>query len=279
MLTDTLPAETTTSPLSVLLLAVVQGLAEFLPISSSGHLVLARVALEVRKAGLALDVALHVGTLLAVLCAYRREVGELLRDLAAGRLRMWGWLLLATVPVGVVGLSLQGVIEEAAHKSSVAAAGLLVTAALLLAGEWGRGRQGEGAGGDAAEAPGYGRPRFADALWLGCAQALAIVPGISRSGSTIAVGLLRGLPAGQAARLSFLMSLPAVSGAAIVKLPEAFRGEAGAPSAGLVLLAVGISALVGWAALRVLLIVLKRGAFPWFAGYCALLATAALVFL
>ncbi|MEZ6019562.1 MAG: undecaprenyl-diphosphate phosphatase [Planctomycetota bacterium] len=91
-------ADAPTSPLTVLILAVLQGLAEFLPISSSGHLVLGRAALGLKEGGLALDVALHVGTLAAVVLAYRRDVLRLFQDLFAGRFAMWIWLIVATIP-------------------------------------------------------------------------------------------------------------------------------------------------------------------------------------
>lgn len=258
---------------AVLLLAVLQGLAEFLPISSSGHLVLARGLLGVREAGLALDVALHVGTLLAVLVAYRREVRELVLDVLRGRPHMAVWLVLATVPVGVAGLSLKPVLERAAESATVAGVGLLATAIFLLVGDRARRRQGEAAERDPG---GYGKPAWALALLLGLAQTLALCPGVSRSGTTIAAGLLLGLPVGQAARLSFLMSLPAVSGAAVVARPDVAQDGVG----GLLLLgAVALSAVVGWAALRVLILVTARGAFPWFAGYCAVVGAMALVVL
>ncbi|MDF1839744.1 MAG: undecaprenyl-diphosphate phosphatase, partial [Planctomycetota bacterium] len=122
-------------PLTILLLAVIQGLAEFLPISSSGHLVLGRAALGLQEGGLALDVALHVGTLVAVILAYRTDVIQLFRELFRGRLAMWIWLIVATLPAAVIGLALKDKVEFAATKPSFAAAGLLVTAALLLIGE------------------------------------------------------------------------------------------------------------------------------------------------
>ncbi|MCP3920148.1 MAG: undecaprenyl-diphosphate phosphatase [bacterium] len=281
LLPDDIPGEPSSGPAAVLLLAVIQGLAEFLPISSSGHLVLARMAMELREAGLSLDVALHVGTLAAVAWAYRRDVGSLLGDLVGGRLRMWLWLVVATLPIAVIGILIKDWIEAAAQTTTVAGIGFLVTASLLLVGE-ARRRANESNGvaddADAEPAANYGNPSFGHALVLGFAQTLAILPGISRSGTTIATGLMLGLPARQAARLSFLMSLPAVAGAAIVQLPGAFEEGFGDISRGLVIGAMVLSGIVGWAALRTLLLVLARGAFKWFAAYCALLGVLALVF-
>ena len=282
------PVEESSSAAAVLLLAVIQGLTEFLPVSSSGHLVLARISMDLRSAGLALDVALHLGTLVAVVWAYRSELFQILAEVRGGNTRMVLWLALATVPIGVVGLSVRHLIERAAQTSVVAGTGLLVTAAVLLLGERSRyAAEGTSAQDSSAspesvpgagQGPTYGRPSWADAIWLGLAQALAVVPGISRSGTTVAVGLMRKQSSEQAARLSFLMSIPAVAGAALVELPGAAREGIEGLSGGLVLTAIALSAFVGWAALRTLLLVLRRGALRWFAGYCALLGSAALLF-
>jgi undecaprenyl-diphosphatase len=258
-------------PLAVLLLAVVQGLAEFLPISSSGHLTLARVALGLREAGLALDVALHVGTLLAVVAAYRTDVVRLFGDLRAGRPRMWLWLIVATIPAGLAGTMLRAVFEEASHSARAAAYGLFATTAALMLGERARrGFERAGAASDGEPDPeGWGKPPFGLAVYLGCVQACAIWPGISRSGSTISAGLVRGVSATQAARLSFLMSLPAVSGAACMTLPGALEHGFGEVSAGWVAVGALVSGVVGFLALKTLLLVLRRGSFPWFAAYTA----------
>jgi len=267
-------------PISVLLLAVLQGLAEFLPISSSGHLVLARTALGVQQAGLALDVSLHVGTLGAVVFAYRKEVGQLLGDLTRGRWHMWAWLVLGSLPAAIVGFSSREFFRGAADNPKWAAMGLLGTALVLIVGEWGRRR----GGGEKLPAPreengvGYGNPRWSDALVLGVAQATALFPGVSRSGSTIAAGLVRGLPTVQAARLSFLLSIPAVTGAALLEVPHALDASGGGLSVPLLLAGAFVAGLVGWGALRALVLTLSKGAFVWFALYCAVLGVTALIF-
>jgi len=267
---------------AVLLLAILQGIAEFLPISSSGHLVLAHVAMGTKEeANMALDVALHVGTLVAVLIAYRADVRVLLADVLRGRLRLAIWLVVATIPVGIVGMVARDLIAEAFTSPRFAGGGLVFTACVLLAGERARvqAARGNGTGPTADSANGPERePALADALVMGLAQALAILPGVSRSGMTISAGLLRGLSTAQAARYSFLMSIPAITGAAVVTLPDAMEeGLAGIPL-GLVLAAVALAALVGWASLRALLLTLARGSFRWFAAYCVALGGAVLVF-
>lgn len=254
----------------VFLLAVVQGVTEFLPVSSSGHLALGRAALGLREGGLALDVALHVGTLAAIAIAFRRDIAMLLGDLRRGHLGMWVWLVIATLPVAVVGVAYKDTIEEAGAGTLGAAIGLFVTAGALLAGEFFRRRS------ERDEGPAR-PPNLTDAIVMGCAQAVAIWPGVSRSGSTIAAGFARGKDASDAARLSFLMSLPAISGAAVVAIPDALDEGFGGHSPGIVFAAAAVAGLVGFAALKTLLLVLRKGSFPYFAAYCAALGTLALV--
>lgn len=242
---------------ALLVLAVLQGVSEFLPISSDGHLVLAQQMMELPGPHLAIDVALHVGTLAAVLLVFRREVWAVLARARAGERHELALLALGTVPAAVVGVGLEHVIEGLFSSARAAAAGLLVTAVFLWLGERARAR------GGAARPLGW-----RDALWIGCAQALAILPGVSRSGSTIATAFLRGVAAPEAARFSFLLSIPAVGGAALMKVPGLVRdGGFGSELA----LAVLVTFAVGVLALRLLLAFLGRGAFRWCAMYCALL--------
>ncbi len=258
---------------NVFFLAIIQGLTEFLPVSSSGHLVLGKSVMGLETGGLALDVALHLGTLGAIVWAFRTDVLALLRDPFEGRFLSWVWLVVATLPVAIVGLVFKDSITAAAGTVAAAGCGLLVTSVALLVGEFNRRRF------NAPAAPKDGPPplRLRDAVVMGVAQAAAIWPGVSRSGSTISAGLIRGLSAEDAARLSFLMSIPAISGAAIVELPGALREGFGGLNGGVVFGAMVLAGLVGWSALRMLLLVLRKGSFPYFAGYCALLGTVALI--
>jgi undecaprenyl-diphosphatase len=231
--------------------------------------------MNLQEGGLALDVALHVGTLVAVILAYRTDVIQLFRELFQRRLAMWIWLIVATLPAAIVGLTFKGQVEWVASKPLFAAGGLLVTAALLLVGESHRPKAPVD-----SEAPGetvshWGRLRISDAIILGIAQAFAIFPGISRSGATISVAFVRGIDSYQAARLSFLMSLPAISGAAIVELPHLFEEGVSGLDTGWILIAMCVSAAVGFAALRTLIWVLSKGAFRYFAGYCVALSCVA----
>ena len=270
-------------PVSLGLLAILQGLTEFLPVSSSGHLVLTQAALGTTGPALRLDVALHLGTLGAVLVGYRRDLAQIARDVLGGRLRELGLLFVGTLPAVFVGLFLRDFVHGLFESVRATAIGLCATSVILLLGERAR-RRGVAReraldAPDAPAAPGAD-VGVLDALLIGSAQACAILPGISRSGSTIACGLARGLAPQAAARFSFLLAIPAILGAAVLELPDAFGADAEAGGMGPAALAVGalIAGVVGYAALRALLAFLGRGAFAWFAAYCAALGVSVLVF-
>ncbi|MCB9882320.1 MAG: undecaprenyl-diphosphate phosphatase [Planctomycetes bacterium] len=261
------------------ILAVVQGLTEFLPVSSSGHLVLSRELLHIELENpLVVDIALHVGTLLAVFWVYRTDVLGILRSLP--RLPRWrkgagdpeldllARLFVASLPAAILGVLCKDWIEANMMSLVPVACALLVTAGFLFLGDRASrtvtGRD---------ELPGYGV-----AFAIGCAQAVALCPGCSRSGWTIAMALLFGLSGTKAARLSFLMMLIAVGGAALLQLKDVLQGHVKntIPVLDLVL-AMGLAALTGYLACRLLLLVLRRGSLRWFALYCALVGSTALV--
>lgn len=253
--------------LDVTLLAVLQGLTEFLPVSSSGHLVLAEHLLGLREGGLALVVALHLGTLISVLIVYAGSVRETLRELASGRPRTALLLILASVPAALVGIGFEDWIEQRFGDARGAAWGLLVTAAVLGVSELLRRRRAKRAVPPRTIGAGT-------ALAIGLAQAVAILPGVSRSGSTISAGLALGVEPVEAARFSFLMSLIAVGGAALLQARELSGEDPGSPGVLLLAWGVALSAAVGWVALRLLIAFLGRGAFGWFALYCGVLGVA-----
>jgi undecaprenyl-diphosphatase len=197
-----------------LLLALVQGITEFLPISSSAHLVIPALLLGWEDQGLAFDVAVHVGTLLAVVLYYRRELLQmsvscagLLRGQPVNEdVRLVLYLALATVPVVIVGFLADEFIENRLRSLPVIATTTLVFGLLLGLADR-RARSGAPA-----------RPLAASAaLLIGLAQALAPVPGVSRSGITITAGLLLGLDRAAAARFAFLLSIPVIAGAGLLK--------------------------------------------------------------
>ncbi|MFA7330848.1 MAG: undecaprenyl-diphosphate phosphatase [Candidatus Delongbacteria bacterium] len=269
--------------LEAILLGILQGLTEFLPISSSGHLVLGEHALGLFSDGHAnilFEVLLHLGTLLAVLVAYRADLAELIAALVpawarrlppaelARRRRLILAILLASIPAGVIGLTLKDPITALFGDPHLVALLLLGTAAILFVGD--RLRRGD----RLPEDNGPWR-----SLAIGLAQALAILPGISRSGSTIVAGLAVGLRPVEAARFSFLIMIPAVSGAAFLEALD-LLGAGSGPELPLGALLAGFlsSAVVGYLALQWLLIAIRRRSLTLFACYCVLLSVVALLF-
>lgn len=202
-----------------IILGLVQGLTEFLPISSSGHLVLVPAVLGWEEPSLTFDILLHLGTLLAVVLYFRRELLGLIlgvcgrgQDPAIAR-RLAGYLVIGTIPAAVAGLALGDVFERLFQSPLWVCGELVVTALVLLATE----RLGERA--ERRDLDG----RAATAI--GLAQAVAIAPGISRSGTTIGAGLWLGLPREEATRFSFLLSIPAIAGAGLVSLGDVAGGR------------------------------------------------------
>lgn len=253
-----------------LVLGIVQGLTEFLPVSSSAHLVLVPWALgwDVKpEAAFVFDVLVQLGTLVAVVVYFWPDLMHMLRStLRAAIARRWTgdadlrltWLVvLGTIPAVAAGLLLKPVVEAAFANPAAVSAFLLVTAGLLFAAEK-VGRH---------TAP-LESATWADALWVGLAQALSIFPGISRSGSTMAAGIARGLQRPAAARFSFLLSIPVMAGAGLVvgldlaALPEA---AAFVPS-----LVVGFvaAAVVGYLSIHWLLAFVSRHSLTVFSIYC-----------
>lgn len=202
-----------------IVLGLVQGLTEFLPVSSSGHLQIVPAAMGWDDPSLTFDVLLHLGTLASVLIYFRHELAGLVAGLFGrgpdpGRSRRTvGYLAVGTIPAAVLGLAFGGFFERVFESPYVACFNLLVTAGILLAVEWLGQRV---------------RHRQIDAkvaLGVGMAQGLAIFPGISRSGSTIGAGLGMGLSREEATRFSFLLSIPAIAGAGVVSAGDVAGGE------------------------------------------------------
>ncbi|MAT72101.1 MAG: UDP-diphosphatase [Planctomycetaceae bacterium] len=258
------------SLIEILILAVVQGLTEFLPVSSSGHLVVANALMEARGASpvkdlLEVSVTLHLGTLASVLIYYRREI---LRLLSTDR-RVIPLLVVGTIPAAVLGVWVKKIapdsVEEVFLKSPLVA-GLLfpVTAALLL---WAMHRSKADAENPARPQLEYQQLGMGQTLVIGVLQALALLPGISRSGSTIAAGLGVGLSRASAATFAFLLAIPAILGAGVLEGYEIYKeGSAGTPA---VNLAAGfvVSMIVGLGALALLIRWVERGRLAVFAYY------------
>lgn len=241
-----------------LILGLVQGLTEFLPVSSSAHLVFGKALLGLDPPGTVLEGVLHLGTLLAVMICFRRDIAELLLGAARGEPKSKRYLcllLLGTVPAVVMGLLLREGIERAFSAVRLAGGLLLVTGVLL----WSAERM-------LRRGP-HGRLGLFQALAVGLAQAAALLPGISRSGATISVGILTGLDASEAARFSFLLAIPAIAGAGLFSVFSSAPGVHGEE-----VLGVAIGGVVAFAsglfAIRFLLSLLFRGRLVPFALYC-----------
>lgn len=252
-------------------LGVVQGFAEFLPVSSSGHLALIERGLGWNRFGLAFDTLLHVATLLAVVVYFRADLAQMARaflssDPARAADRRLAWLVVAaTIPTGVIGL-VGGDWFEDAPLLTVGVALLITCAALTAADRLSRLSL------HTAERLSWGR-----ALLVGVAQGIAIMPGISRSGATMAAGMGAGLDRTQAARFSFLLSGPIILLAAAKQAFDVLGGEAGLPSAAAVVAGFAAAAVTGYLAIAGLMRLLRDGTFLPFAVYTGLLGAAVIV--
>jgi undecaprenyl-diphosphatase len=246
----------------------VQGLTEFLPISSTAHLILIPWLFGWKDPGLAFDVALHVGTLAAILIYFFRDWMQVLGqglgmrtegDPALSRNRGLLWLLVAaTIPIGVFGYLFQHRAETVWRTPNVIAAMMIVIGLVL----WWADRIGR-------KQKDLGHLSFTDAMAVGFAQVLSIVPGTSRSGVTIAAGMLRNMDRATAARFSFLLSTPAIGAAAAKDFYDLMKHEGGIPADMLTALLVGIvvSGVTGCLVIRFFMNYLRRGTLTFFVAY------------
>ncbi len=267
--------------LEAIVLGILQGITEFLPVSSSGHLVLMQYFMGIKESQVFFDVMLHFGTLGAVIIVYYQFIGSLIRTgfstlfqadfyrhprrtiSNTSDLRMLWYLLLGSIPTGLIAVLFKNSFEAIFGKPMVVAAMLIVTGLILQLSRLGH-RQLQ------AETPLQAR----HSPLIGIAQGLAIIPGISRSGSTISISLLLGLSPQTAAQYSFLLSIPAILGAVILKLKDV--GEITiAPT--VIVAGTLTSFIVGYIALRFLLAILNRGKFSIFSYYCFALGIIAAV--
>lgn len=260
-----------TELLNMMILAAAQGLTEFLPVSSSGHLVLLQHFLGTRQGDVFFDIILHMGTLGSVLVVYRREVARLLK-FDAPALMYLAALAVGTLPAVVVGLLAKEAIEGVFHSPVFASGGLILTAGLLFSTRF-TSQAGQ-------PLPEVWEPRalpLGKALLIGLAQAVAILPGVSRSGSTIAASLWLKVPRAEAARFSFLLSIPAISGALVLQL----MGGAGQADGDL--LRVGLAAVlafaVGLLAIRWTALAVVQAHFWKFSVYCLVVGVVAFLIL
>jgi undecaprenyl-diphosphatase len=253
--------------LDVLILAVLQGVAEFLPISSSGHLVIAQSLLRFNHPGVRLEVVLHVGTLVSVLVYYRRLLAKLIKGAIAGERESWlmaGYIALSAVPAVFFYLLIQDKVNVFFEDPRAIGGFLVFTGFVLCILRW--------------ITSGDGEVTAARAVLVGLAQALAVLPGVSRSGMTIVAGRLAGVSPDKAAEFSFLMCVPLLVGAAFM---DALHPVAAGESFPWWLLLMGatVSATVGYVALSSLVRVLRAGRFWLFGLYCIAVGIAVVLFI
>jgi undecaprenyl-diphosphatase len=241
-----------------LALGVLQGLTEFLPVSSSGHLALAQILIPgFSQPGVVFDAMLHVGTAMAVVWFERRQLRRWLSSLSS--LRLAALLVVATLATALLAFPLRRLATAAFEHSAWIGVGLLVTGAVLIVARF-------LSGGGAGEA----ETRFGQAVAMGLVQGLAVFPGVSRSGSTIVAGLGCGLERAWAARFSFLLSVPAILGATMVEVLD-HRAELSASGGAFWLacaLGTGAAAVAGYLALKMVLATVTSRVFHRFAWYC-----------
>ncbi|CAN5552063.1 undecaprenyl-diphosphate phosphatase [soil metagenome] len=256
------------SILQAIVLGAVQGLTEFIPISSSGHLVLVPAALDWGKPGLSFDVLLHTASLLALLIYFSGDLLDVTRGVVSGdrdSRRLLMLLAIGTVPAGIAGLLLVDYFEESFKDAKAAALQLIITAVILVAAEGAlryHERRVASTGSKLRRMPDL---NAGDAGVIGIAQAVAILPGISRSGSTIGAGLALSVTREDSARFSFLLAIPSLVGATLVQAPGLVEGTLGLGAGAAGFLA---SLVTSYAAIAALIRYLKNNTLYPFAAYC-----------
>ena len=249
--------------IEVTLLSVLQGIAEFLPISSSGHLVLGKGLLGMQEMGMRIDIFLHVGTLIAIFAFYFAVIRRILVNFE------WSYMLkvvVSAVPAGIVGVLFKDQLEAAFASPKMVGGALIFTGIVLTATKF--------------LPKGDKDVSFLRALWMGLAQAVAILPGVSRSGMTLAAARASKVEAARSAEFSFLMSAPPIAGAALLELMKSLKESGAAETAevswGLTIYGCVLAAVVGYFSLKLLLKSLKGRWFWIFGPYCILAGALAL---
>ncbi len=256
------------SYLHSIVLGALQGLAEFLPISSSAHLLVVPYIFGWERHSDVFDVALHLGTLVALLVFFWHDFVRLIKagltkGLATADGKQFWLIILASIPAGLIGYLFEGVIDDVLHSAYVVIALALALMGLLL---WYVDSRAAKRRSETSLTP-------LEAFAIGCSQVLALLPGVSRSGATMTTGLLLGLTREGAARFSFLLSAPIIAGAGLVKLRHLHAGDVDGPF----LVGVLVAAVVGYFSIRFLLNFLQKGSFKVFAWYRIALAVIILI--
>lgn len=268
------------SILEALILGLVQGLTEFLPVSSSGHLVLGQYLLNIQNTGmLSFDVYVHFGTLISVCVIFRKDLAEMIlatwKALHTGTMksayqaneyvRMGLAIVVGSIPAAIIGLKYHDQIAEAFRDPKLVSVNLVITGLILFLTRYSKPKKGKRLG-------------LLSGFIIGLAQSVAILPGISRSGSTISMALFLRLSPGTAARFSFLLSIPVIAGAALLETKTVIRQGMESGFAPFIIGMIA-AALAGYISIKVLLRLIERGKFSWFAFYCFALGIAGILFI
>ena len=257
--------------IEAIILGIVQGLTEFLPVSSSGHLAIGKALFGIETSDLSFEVIVHAATVMATIVVFWKDIVALLQGLFKWKMnaetRYILLILLSMIPVFIVGMFFKDYVESIFGSGLlVVGIALIVTALLLFLSETLTARPGsEG-----------GKVTWKSALWMGLAQAVAVIPGLSRSGSTIATGLLCGVKKEEVTRFSFLMVLVPILGEAFL---DVVGGDFSQSTVGTLPLALGFLAafLSGLFACKVMIAIVKKAKLKWFALYCVLVGLACLI--
>ncbi len=241
--------------IDAIVLGIIQGITEFLPISSSGHLVVGQYVLGIVIPGNAFEVIVHVGTLLSILVVFWKDLLHLLTTLNTKETQKYIIaIFIGTIPAVLAGFFLKENIENAFDNIHLVSGSLIFTGIILILTKWASVKK--------------DNISVVQGLCIGIAQACAIIPGISRSGSTIGMGLLLGLDPKKTARFSFIMAIPVLFGSGLLTAIDAVQSDEQALSLSVMLGGFFSSFLVGWVALNWLIKVLQKGKFYWFGLYC-----------
>lgn len=284
------------SIIQAILLGLIQGLTEFLPVSSSGHLALFKIIFHIdMEGGLLFDVMLHIGTLAAIFVAFRKDVFELIKEgfgllgdfifnvfvfvsrifgkkkeyrkvLKTSYRRFVLLIIIATIPTGIIGVVGGDFVEKAQQGLLIPGICLIITSVLLFFSD--RMKSGDI---NAESATGF------SAFRIGVAQGIATLPGLSRSGTTIAACLFSGYEKEFAVKFSFLMSVPAVLGAAVLEVKDFTAGSCAASEIPLYLVGMLVAAVVGYVCIKTMLVIVKKHKFTFFSIYCLVVGVIAIV--
>ena len=252
-----------------LLLGVLQGFTEFLPISSSGHLVVAQALLGIKKSGISFEIFVHFGTLMSIFVMFRQEIRAMTAAVikmirnpknvtviyhSDEQFKLFIMILIATLPAGVIGILFKDSFEMLFSSPKYVGYAFIFTGIILFSTKFALNRS--------------AKIGIGNALIIGFAQAIAIIPGISRAGSTIGAGMLRGVSGEEAARFSFLLAIPAIAGATLLQIIDIM--EYGLKELSLTVAGAGVIAsfLTGLLAIWLLMGIMKRGKLHYFSWYC-----------